>query len=36
MDNALENLLHRQFGHVAKEKLNSLLEVIKEIQQRPS
>jgi hypothetical protein len=36
LDEPFEHLLHRQFGHVAKEKLESLLELIKEIQQRPS
>jgi hypothetical protein len=36
LDEPLENLLDRQFGHVAKEKLKSLFELIKEIQQRLS
>jgi DNA-binding MarR family transcriptional regulator len=36
LDEPLDNLLHAQFGHVEKQKLEVLLEVLQELRQRPA
>jgi DNA-binding MarR family transcriptional regulator len=36
LDEPLDSLLHAQFGHVEKQKLEFLLEVLQELRQRPA